>query len=165
MADWQTPIQKLMADMPDHLRDVAMGVGYVFSSLDREAAEKYIHPDFVDHEASEGVGGGPEGYLQTAAYMNAAFSDAAWMPIEMLADGDKYAMALEFSGVHTGEFMGIPATGKKVSVRHLHFFRVKDGKAIEHWGARDELTLLEQIGVFTPSAPTPADYGAALALA
>lgn len=160
MADWQTPIQKMMAEVPAEIRDVAMGVGMVFTTLDKAAAEKYIHPDFVDHEASEGIGGGPEGYLATARYMNDAFSDATWMPLTILATDDKYAMAMEFSGVHTGDFLGIRPTGKKVSIRHLHFFRVKDGKAIEHWGARDELTLLAQIGVFNPEIANPADAGA-----
>lgn len=162
MTDWQAPIQEMMADVPEELRRVAMGVGYVFSSLDAEAAERFIHPEFVDHEASPGVGGGPRGYLTTARYMNAAFTDATWMPQIIFASGDKYAMALEFSGVHSGDFMGVPATGKRVKVRHLHFFRVADGMAIEHWGARDELTLLAQLGVFNPEAPTPADAGARL---
>jgi predicted ester cyclase len=160
MTDWQTPIQKLMVEVPAEIRDVMMGVGMVFSSLDKTAAEKYIHPDFVDHEASEGIGGGPEGYLATARYMNNAFSDAVWMPLVAFATGDKYAMAMEFSGVHTGEFLGVQPTGKKVNVRHLHFFRVQDGKAIEHWGARDELTLLAQIGIFNPEMANPADAGA-----
>jgi predicted ester cyclase len=92
--------------------------------------------------------------------MNSAFSEASWMPQQIFASGDRYAMVITFSGVHSGEFMGIPATGKRVEVRHLHFFRVQDGKAIEHWGARDELTLLQQIGVFSSEQATPADAGA-----
>ena len=161
MADWQTPIQEMMANLSPELRDVAMGVGRVFTTLDREEAEKYIHPDFIDHEASEGIGGGPDGYLATARYMNNAFSEATWMPLMIVSDDkDKYAMAMEFSGIHTGDFLGIAPTGKKVKIRHLHFFRVQDGKAIEHWGARDELTLLAQIGVFTPEVANPADAGA-----
>jgi len=160
MADWQKPIQEMMANVSPEIREVAMGVGKVFTTLDRNEAEKYIHPEFVDHEASEGVGGGPEGYLATARYMNNAFSNATWMPLMILAEKDKYAMAMEFSGIHSGDFLGIPATGKKVKIRHLHFFRIQDGKAIEHWGARDELTLLAQIGVFNPEVANPADAGA-----
>jgi predicted ester cyclase len=165
MADWQTPIQKMMADVPAELLDVAMGVGQVFTTLDPAAAEKFIHKDFVDHEASPGIGGGPEGYLATARYMNAAFTDATWMPQVIFASGDKYAMAMEFSGIHSGDFLGVKATGKKVNIRHLHFFRVQNGQAIEHWGARDELTLLAQIGEFNPSHPNPADAGAVAAYA
>jgi predicted ester cyclase len=163
MTEWRETIQQMMATVAPEIQEVALGVGAVFSSLDEDAARKYIHPDFVDHEASEGVGGGPAGYLATARYMNSAFSEAAWTPLQIFASGDRYAMVITFSGVQTGEFMGIPPTGKKVEVRHLHFFRVKDGQAIEHWGARDELTLLRQIGVFTPDQPTPADSGAAVA--
>lgn len=165
MAQWKTAIEEMMAKVPSNIRDVAMGVGIVFTTLDEEAARKYIHPDFVDHEASEGVGGGPAGYLATARYMNNAFSEASWMPLSIFATEDKYAMAMTFSGRHTGEFLGIQPTGKRVEVRHLHFFRVKDGQAIEHWGARDELTLLAQLGVFNPKDANPADAGAAIEMA
>lgn len=161
MPQWRDNIQRMMADVSPEIREVAMGVGAVFSSLDEDAARKYIHPDFIDHEASEGIGGGPAGYLATAKYMNSAFSQASWMPIQIFAAGDKYAMVITFSGVHSGEFMGIAPTGKRVQVRHLHFFRVQDGQAIEHWGARDELTLLQQIGVLESEHATPADSGAA----
>lgn len=152
-----------MAAVPPELMQVALGVGRVFTTLDPAVAEQFIHPDFIDHEASEGVGEGPAGYLATARYMNAAFTDATWMPEQIFAAGDRYAMALKFSGVHSGDFMGVPATGRRVSVSHLHLFRVQDGKAIEHWGARDELTLLAQIGVFNPEHATPADAGAHMA--
>ena len=163
MPEWKNAIEEMMAAVPAELRKVALGVGAVFSSLDEEAAQVYIHPDFVDHEASPGVGGGPAGYLATARYMQNAFSPAQWMPLQIFASGDRYAMVIDFSGVHSGDFMGIPATGRSVSVRHLHFFRVQDGQAIEHWGARDELTLLAQIGYFTPDSATPADAGAVMA--
>lgn len=162
MSDWKNAIEEMMAAVPEELLKVALGVGAVFSSLDEEAAEIYIHPDFVDHEASPGVGGGPAGYLATARYMQSAFSPAQWMPTQIFASGDRYAMVIDFSGIHSGEFMGIPATGRRVEVRHLHFFRVQDGQAIEHWGARDELTLLAQIGYFNPESATPADAGAVL---
>lgn len=160
MPEWKARIERMMAAVPEELLAVALGVGRVFTTLDPAVAEQYIHPEFVDHEASEGVGGGPDGYLATARYMNQAFTDASWMPEQIFASGDRYAMALQFSGTHTGDFLGVAGTGRRVSVSHLHFFRVQDGKAIEHWGARDELTLLAQIGVFNPEHPTPADAGA-----
>lgn len=163
MPEWQDRIEQMMAAVPPELLEVALGVGRVFTTLDPDVARQYIHPNFVDHEASEGVGGGPEGYLATARYMNQAFTDATWMPEQIFASGDRYAMSLKFSGVHSGDFMGVPGTGRRVNVSHLHFFRVEDGMAIEHWGARDELTLLAQIGVFNPKYATPADAGAQLA--
>jgi predicted ester cyclase len=151
------------AAMPpeDEILHVAIGVARVFGELDEESATTFIAPDFIDHEASPGVAGGPEGYLSTARYMRSAFSDARWQVDDFISQGDKFACRVTFSGKHTGEFMGIQPTGREVNVQHLHFYRVADGQAKEHWGARDELTLLRQLGVFTPEHATPADAGAA----
>lgn len=140
---------------------VALGVARVFAELDEQAAHAYIAPDFIDHEASSPeVGTGPEGYLATARYMRTAFSEATWQPLDFVASGDKFSVVVEFSGRHTGEFLGIPPTGNQIKVRHLHFYRIAGGQAVEHWGARDELTLLRQLGVFAPTELTPADAAA-----
>jgi predicted ester cyclase len=158
-----SPIADQAAATPpaDEILYVAIGVARVFGELDEEAARTYIAPDFIDHEASPGVAGGPEGYLSTARYMRSAFSEARWQVDDFISQGDKFACRVTFSGKHTGNFMGIEPTGREVSVQHLHFYRVADGQAKEHWGARDELTLLRQLGVFTPEHATPADAGAA----
>lgn len=140
--------------------EIVIGVAKVMATLDEEVAHKYLAADFVDHEASPGVATGPEGYLSTARYMRTAFPDAAWQPEDFFTTGDKYAVRVTFRGTHQGDFMGIPATGRKVEVQHLHFYRIADGKVAEHWGARDELTLLRQLGVFTPEYANPADAGA-----
>ena len=152
-----------LATLPEIVR-IAIGVGRSFATLDEETAHTYIAPDFVDHEASPGVGGGPDGYLATARYMHAAFSDATWRPDDLFFTDDKFVVRVTFSGVHTGDFLGVAPTGNRVEVQHLHFYRVENGQAVEHWGARDELTLLRQIGVFTPVHPTPGDAAAALGL-
>lgn len=153
--------QVAAAPPADEILHVAIGVARVFGELDEEAARTFIAPDFIDHEASPGVAGGPEGYLSTARYMRQAFSEARWQVDDFISEGDKFACRVTFSGKHTGEFMGIQPTGREVKVQHLHFYRVADGQAKEHWGARDELTLLRQLGVFTSEHATPADAGAA----
>jgi predicted ester cyclase len=155
------PVQAPPPGASQELVEVAIGIAKVFGELDEEAARKYVAKDFVDHEASPGVGGGPEGYLATARYMRRAFSEARWQVDEFIAENDKFACRVTFSGRHTGDFLGVPPTGKQVQVQHLHFYRIADGQAVEHWGARDELTLLRQIGVFTPENRTPADAAAA----
>jgi predicted ester cyclase len=153
--------EQLASAPPPGLVEVALGVARVFGELDEEAAHRYIAPDFIDHEASPGVATGPAGYLSTARYMRTAFSDARWQADDFVAAGDKFAVRVTFTGVHTGDFLGIAPTGRPVQVQHLHFYRVHNGQAAEHWGARDELALLRQIGLFTPEHPTPADAGVA----
>jgi len=160
--EWQSNIEAMMSDMNPELSDVALGIGKVFMTFDEKTAERFIHPNFVDHEASEGVGGGPRGYTNTARYMHQAFSDASWIPVQIFGAGDRYMMMIHFTGVHTGDFCGIAPTGKKVDIKQVHVFRVENGKAVEHWGARDELTLLQQIGKLRLSYRTPADAAAAM---
>jgi predicted ester cyclase len=145
--------------VPAETFEVALAVAKIFATLDAEAAQKYIAPDFVDHESSSPeIGSGPAGYLATARYMREAFSEAQWRPVEFFAAGDKFATVVEFTGRHTGDFLGLPPSGKEIRVRHLHFYRVANGQAVEHWGARDELSLMRQIGVLPEtSAATPAD--------
>ena len=56
-----------------------------------------------------------------------------------------------FHGTHSGELMGIPPTGKPVSIQVVDILRLRDGKVTEHWGEVDMLGLLQQLGV----APAP----------
>ena len=48
---------------------------------------------------------------------------------------------------HNGEFMGIPATGKQVTIAEIHIVRIVNGKAVEHWGQADQLGMMQQLGV------------------
>ena len=49
--------------------------------------------------------------------------------------------------IHSGEFMGIPATGKKVDIRYMDFWKVKDGKIVDNWVMVDFPSVLSQLGV------------------
>jgi predicted ester cyclase len=51
-----------------------------------------------------------------------------------------------FSGTHSGEFMGAPATGKRVTVSGIDIFRVADGRLAELWQSWDQLGMMQQIG-------------------
>jgi predicted ester cyclase len=48
---------------------------------------------------------------------------------------------------HTGDFFGIPPTGKRVSIDGIHILRIADGRVAEHWGNNDDLGLMRQLGV------------------
>ncbi|GAA1002176.1 ester cyclase [Nocardiopsis tropica] len=126
--------------------DIAHKMGDIFNGLDAEVAHKYVAPEFVDHEAPPGTPGGPDGYLGTAKWMNSVFADARWDRIDSFADGDKAVIHLRFTGRHVREFLGIEATGADVAFEHMHIYRVRDGKVVEHWGCRQDLFLMLQIG-------------------
>ena len=77
----------------------------------------------------------------------AAFPDLRVTVGEMLAEGDKVAYRLTVMGTHTGEFMGIPATGKRVTFTETHIDQIANGKIVRHDGDWNQLGMLQQLGV------------------
>jgi predicted ester cyclase len=69
----------------------------------------------------------------------------------MLADGDKVVTRKTFHGTHTGEFMGLSATGNVIAVDVIDIVRVRDGEFVEHWNVLDTLALMRQMGGVAPS--------------
>ena len=79
--------------------------------------------------------------------MAAAFPNMKWDPQDILVDGDKAVARVQFTGTNDGEFMGIPATGKRVSVQVIDIVRFgEDGLAREHWGVFDLMGMMTQLG-------------------
>ena len=69
---------------------------------------------------------------------------------DLLADGDKVIALVSYRGTHQGAFMGIPPTGKQVTVAGINIFRIANGKLVEHWGLADRISALRQLGVAPP---------------
>jgi predicted ester cyclase len=127
--------------------EIARHMSEVFNELSEEAAFRYVAEDFVDHEAPPGTPGGPEGYLATAKFMNECFADARWEPIATISQGDKAVIHVRFTGRHVKDFLGVKPTGAQVNIEHMHIYRVKDGRVVEHWGCRQDLFLMLQLGM------------------
>jgi steroid delta-isomerase-like uncharacterized protein len=66
---------------------------------------------------------------------------------DLVAEDDKVVVRFTLRGVHLGEFMGIPATGKTVAVPGIIIYRINEGKIVEHWMQMDSVMLLQQLGV------------------
>jgi len=75
----------------------------------------------------------------------AAFSDGRHTIHEIYESGDHVFARGSFSGTHTGDFMGMPPTGKEISVTEMNFDRFADGKLVEH-GAEADMVGLMQLG-------------------
>ncbi len=67
---------------------------------------------------------------------------------DLIAEGDYAAMDWTWTGTHSGEFMGIPPTGKKVSVYGISIMRFSGGKMVEACSVRDSLDMMQQMGLF-----------------
>src|SRR3712207_2730681 len=79
--------------------------------------------------------------------LRTAFPDLHFAIEHLVAEGDTVAGRVTLSGTHEGPLMGMPPTGRSVRQASMHFVRFRDGKAIEHWGVRDDLSMMRQLGV------------------
>ena len=116
-------------------------------------ADELIAPDFVNHAASAGSNRGPESMRASVMWARKAFPDLRFVIEELLAEGDMVAGRLSMSGTHRGPLMGMPPTGRSVRANHMHFVRFREGKAVEHWGARDDLGMMRQLGLVVVPGP------------
>ena len=75
-----------------------------------------------------------------------SFPDLKATTSELIAEDDKVVGLMTATGTHTGEFMGIPASGKSFTMSEIHVVRIVEGLAVEHWGVTDDLSTTQQIG-------------------
>jgi len=110
--------------------------------------------DFVEHEETPGLAPTKAGVMEFFRMYLAAFPDLRFVPQDVLASGDKVVARVRVTGTHTGDFMGMPATGKSVDVQAIDIVRFgDDGLGHEHWGVFDALSMMQQLGLVPEGAP------------
>lgn len=110
--------------------------------------------DFVEHEDTPGVEPSKAGVQELFRMYRASFPDMRMELEEALPSGDKVVGRVRATGTHTGEaFMGIPASGKQIDMQLIDIMRIEDGRACEHWGVSDTLSMLQQLGAIPAAAP------------
>ena len=83
-----------------------------------------------------------------------AFPDLAIVPEKLIAEGDLVTIYWIARGTNTGTGNGLPATGKKAEQAGITIWRIVNGKIKEEWSAFDQLSLMQQLGLFS-GQPTP----------
>jgi steroid delta-isomerase-like uncharacterized protein len=109
--------------------------------------DELLAADFVYHNPGPGLTPDREGYKQQVSMNRAAFSDFRFTTEDMIAEGDKVVIRWTWRGTHKGEFMGIPPTGKQVTVTGICIHRIEGGKNVEERHEIDLLGLMQQLGV------------------
>jgi steroid delta-isomerase-like uncharacterized protein len=127
--------------------------GDIFQQGNLDVADEIIAPGFVIHSPGYPPEWtrGPEGTKQLAAAIIAAFPDRKFVSEDVLAEGDEVLIRWSMSGTHQAELMGVPATGRPVSVTGFDLFRISRGKIAELWQNWDQLGLLQQVGAVPSS--------------
>jgi predicted ester cyclase len=124
----------------------------VWNAHDLNAIDDLVSPEYVKHAVTtdEYRYGGARRIWEWILYV---FPDHRFDIEDAAADGETVAVRGTMTGTHEGELMSLSPTGRCVAAQQSHWFRVEDGKVAEHWAVRDDLGMLQQLGVmpFDPS--------------
>jgi predicted ester cyclase len=110
-----------------------------------ETLQRNLTDDFIDHAAMEGDPPGLEGVQMRFSAWAAAFEEVVEENAVMVGEQDLIAVMYTLHGRHGGDFMGVPASGRKVSIPGMEVVRIRDDKIAEHWGIYDFLRTAEAI--------------------
>jgi len=130
--------------------EVLAGIYEAVNTGNLALLDKYVAPGYAEH--SEGFQG-VEPFKQQITAFRAAFADLHVTVDDLLTDGDRFASRTTITGTHTGDLMGMPATGKRISIQAVDIGRIDHGQAQERWGGLDMYALLTQLGVIPASQP------------
>ena len=113
-------------------------------------ADELLSSDFVMHiplPTSPGIAG----INEVITTCRAAFEHLNVTIEDMIAEENKVVARFTARGIHKGDFMGLPATGKSITMTGIEIFRIENGKIIELWGEVNLLGLMQQLGLFPGS--------------
>lgn len=122
------------------------------SQGDLEAVDALLDPEFSLHVPLPAPGPGVEAMKTIITTCRAAFHDLHVTIEDLMQDGDRVTARFTARGIHRGEFMGLPPTGKPIVMTGIEIFRVQNGKIVELWGEANLIGLMHQLGILP--APT-----------
>ncbi len=122
---------------------------------DFDEAMAVFAPNAVVHSAGVPNPLTLEEFAQFGRVMLSAFSGTSSTVEDVIAEGDKVVTRITFRGTHTGDMMGIPPTGRSVTVDETIIDQFADGRIVESWRLFDQMAMMQQLGLI----PTPGSGG------
>jgi steroid delta-isomerase-like uncharacterized protein len=117
----------------------------------------FVDENYIENEPIPGQGMGREELKKAYVVFNGPFPDLEYVFEDLIAEGDLVFGRGVISGTHKGDFMGVPATGKKIRWTGTRLFRLQGGQVMEGWINVDMMGMMQQMGVIpAPPAPDPA---------
>jgi len=112
-----------------------------------ERTDEFVIEDFVELDPFPGQAPGREGLKAVILQMRSAFPDIHWAVDEMVAEGDKLVTRFTWTGTHQGEFLGVSATGRPVSIKGIVVDTLEGGKMVDSRMLLDVLGMMMQLGM------------------
>ena len=136
-----------MSTTEDNKAVVSRFVEEVINQNRMDRADDLVVEDFVELDPLPSQRQGREGLKEVVGMMRAAFPDIHWVVEEMVAEGETVASQFTWSGTHRGEFVGVPATGRRVVVKGMVIDELAGGKMSKSRILMDSLGMMQQLGV------------------
>lgn len=134
-----------------------------FIERDFTAIDDCLTPDFVDHFAPEWDPPGKEGVRRRFGQAANGFHTTAVEILHSMSKGPVLMQAIRIHMKHTGDFMGVPATGEEFWIGGFDAFKIRDGKIAAHWGAYDVARIPDLLGLTSsPERPDEANSWASM---
>lgn len=121
-----------------------------------DVIDELLAEDFVEHDPPPGLSPDRDGVTEFFRGLQAGFTDQVFTVHDQIADGDRVVERWTLTATHAGEWLGIPPTGKRVTVSCIDISRLEAGRIVEHWSQADLLGLYEQLGALPAGAPVVA---------
>ena len=119
----------------------------VWNKRKLEVLSELVSPSHALHGPSfSGSAIGPEAYKLRVSAFYVGFPDLHWTIEDTVAEKEKVVVCWTFSGTHKGDYMGVPATNKKVSVDGMTIHHMANGRIMDSYSTWDALGLLQQLG-------------------
>jgi steroid delta-isomerase-like uncharacterized protein len=118
------------------------------------AVDHQITPTYVRHDPNMPEIHGPEAEKHLFTMYLTAFPDLRFTIDDLIAaEGDKVVARLTARGTQRGELLGLPPTGKHMTVSMTEIFRISEGRIAEQWCTVDMLGMMQQLGALPAPAP------------
>ena len=118
-----------------------------YNSNDLDVLDEIVAVDVLTPKIMPNMPSGLEGAKAVHQKTLVGMPDFRTEIQDLIAEADKVVARVIMTGTHTGNFYGIPATGKQVEFSGIFIARISNGKIVEHWGEEDSFSLLKQLGV------------------
>ena len=125
---------------------VRLLIDEVFNQGNLSVLEEIVHPDYCYESPTETM----EGIADLKAFAQAfrsAFPDLHISIDDQIAEGEKVSTRISMTGTHRGDFLGLPATDRKVELQGVVLSRLEEGLIKNEWELLDQLALLQQLGI------------------
>lgn len=132
--------------MSDNI-DIVRRFEPAFRVADQATIDELCDPGLVDHNPAPGQEPTLAVFKQKVADYLTIFPDLSEDLLDIVASGDTVATRWALTGSQQQDFMGIPASGQRIRVEGMNFYRLRNGRVTDIWTQFDSLGMMQQLGV------------------